>query len=124
MLAFDDVETADARGDVNADLVEVGIFGLPVRGFDGEVRSSQSDLDEATHFFQFFFLDPAERIEVFDFTGDLAVKAGGVKLRDKANAALAGEEVLPAFLRADAKSADQSNTRNDYAVSQLFNAPC
>src|SRR5580692_8618469 len=103
VLAFDDVETADAGGDVNADFVEVRIFGLPVGGFDGEVRTGQGDLNEAAHFFQFFFLDPLEGIEVFDFTGDLAVKAGGVELRDDANAALAGYEVLPGFLRADAQ---------------------
>ena len=124
VLAFDDVETADAGGNVDADFVEVRIRGLPVRGFYGEVRSSQSDLDEAAHFFQFFFLDPLERIEVFDFAGDFAVEAGGIKLRDRANAALAGEEVFPGFLRADAQRADKSNTRNDYPASQRFNAPC
>src|ERR1700722_6792352 len=124
VLAFDDVETADAGRDVDADFVEVRIFGLPVGGFYGEIRSRESDLDEAAHFFQFFFLDPLEGIEVLDFTGDLAVKAGGVELRDDTNAALAGYEVLPGFLRADAQRADQSNTRNDYPASQLCNAPC
>jgi hypothetical protein len=124
MLALNDVETADAGGDVNADFVEVRILGFPVGGFYGEVRSSQSDLDEAAHFLQFFFLDPLEGIEVFDFAGDLAVKVRGIKLRDEANAALAGEEVFPGFLRADAQRADQSNTRNDYPASQVFDAPC
>src|SRR5580693_4994522 len=124
MLALNDVETADAGGDVDADFVEVRIFGLPVGRFYGKVRSSQSDLDEAAHFFQFFFLDPPEGIEVFDFAGDLAVKVCGIKLRDEANAALAGEEVFPGFLRADAQRADKSNTRNDYPASQVFDAPC
>ena len=41
-----------------------------------------------------------------------------------ANAALPGHEVLPAFLRADAQRADQSNARNDYPASQSFDAPC
>ena len=124
MLALDDVETADAGGNVDADFIEVRILGLPVRGFYGEVRAGQSHLNEAAHFFQFFFLDPPEGIEVFDFAGDLAVEAGGVELRDRADAALPGDEVFPGFLRADAQRADQSNTRNDYTASQLFNAPC
>ena len=124
VLALDDVETADAGGDVDADFVEVRILGLPVGGFYGEVRSSESHLNEAAHFFQFFFFDPPEGIEVFYFAGDFAVKAGGIELRDMANAALAGDEVLPRFLRADAQRADQSNTRNDYPVSQDCDAPC
>ena len=45
-------------------------------------------------------------------------------MRYRAYAAFSGDEVLPAFLRADAQRADQSNTRNDYPASQLFNAPC
>jgi len=75
-------------------------------------------------FFSSFFFDPHERIEVFYFAGDLAVKTRGIELGDTANAALAGDEVLPRFLRADAQRADQSNTRNDYPASQVFDAPC
>ncbi len=107
VLAFDDVETADAGGNVNADFVEVRIRGLPVRGFYGEIRAGQSDLDEAAHFFQFFFLNPLEGIEVLDLAGDFAVEARGIKMRDRANAALPGQEVFPGFLRADAQRADQ-----------------
>jgi hypothetical protein len=81
-------------------------------------------LNEAAHFFQFFFLDPTEGIEILDFTGDFAIETSGIKLRNGTDAALTGEEIFPGFLRADAQRADQSNTRNDYPVSQLSKAPC
>src|SRR5271163_2927843 len=124
VFAFDDVESADAGRNVDAGFIQVGVFRFPTRGFHREIRRCESHLNEAAHFCQFLFLNPPERIEILDFAGDRAVKAGGIKLRDRANAALSGEEVLPRFLRADAQGTDQSNTRNDYAASQLSNAPC
>ena len=59
-------------------------------------------MDEPPHFFQFFFLYPAERIEIVDFTGDAAVKRGGIKMSDWADATFAGEQVAPDFIGANA----------------------
>src|SRR5205823_10075360 len=106
MLALDDVESTDAGRNVNADFVEVGILGLPVRGLHGKIRPRQRDLDEARHFLEFFFFDPLEGVEVFHFAGDLAVETSGVEMCDGRNAAASGDEVPPAFLRADTQRAD------------------
>src|SRR6267154_4350904 len=73
-------------------------------------------------FFSSFFY-PAKRIEVFDFAGDAAVEAGGIKTGDGGDTADPGEKVLPAFFRADAQRADQSNTRDDNSASQRFQLP-
>ena len=70
------------------------------------VRASERNLDEAAHFLQFFFLDPLERIEIFHFAGDGAIKCSRIEMRDRPNPADAGDEVLPAFLCADAQCAD------------------
>jgi hypothetical protein len=123
VFAFNDVESADAGGYVDANLIEIGLFGGPVRGLDGEVGSSQSDLDEAAHFLEFFFLNPQKGIEVLHFAGDFAVKIGGIEKRNGADAALAGEEVFPCLLRTDAQRTDQSNARNYYPASQNSTLP-
>src|SRR5262249_8080298 len=79
--------------------------------------AGQGHLDEARHFLQFFFLDPAVRVEILDFAGDTAVEAGGVKACDAGDAAHTGDEILPAFFGADAESADQADTGYDDAAS-------
>ena len=95
----------------------------PVGRFDGEIGAGQGDLDEAPHFFQFFFLDPLERIEVFHLAGDAAIESGGIKERDGANPAFTGDEIFPSFLRADTQRADESNARYNNAASQRFVLP-
>ena len=124
VLALDDVESADAGRNVDADFIEVGIFALPAGHLHGEIGACQSHLNEAAHLFQFFFFDPAEGVEIFYFAARWAVECGGVKVRNGADAAFTGQEVGPAFLGADAQRADQSNARYDYTASQLFGAPC
>src|SRR5437773_6526760 len=106
VLALNDVKSPDAGGNVNAYFVEIRIFPFPVRGLHRKVRARQRDLDEPRHFFEFFFLDPLKGVEVFHFAGDLADEAGGVEMRNRRNAAASGDEVSPAFLRADAQRAD------------------
>src|SRR5438445_569081 len=83
----------------------------------------ESELDEPPHFFQFFFLNPAEGIEVLHFAGDLAVKRSRIKMSDRPNAANPRDEVLPTFVCADAKCADQPNSRYHYPASHGFQAP-
>ena len=52
------------------------------------------------------------------FAGDAAIEAGGVKLRDRADAALPGQQILPDFFGADAQRADQSDTRYHNPAAQ------
>src|ERR1700676_740976 len=124
MFALDDVETTDTGGNVHANFVEVRVFLFPTGHLDGKIRAGQGHLDKAAHFFQFFFFNPAERIEIFYFAADLAVEARGIKQRDRTHAALTRDEGRPTLLRAGAQRADQSNARHNYTASQLFGAPC
>src|ERR1700738_1591519 len=123
VLAFDDVQPADPGGNIHADFVEVRLLWFPVGHAHRKIRAGQSDLDEPPHFFQFFFLDPLEGVEVFHFTRDAAVETGGVKAGDGSDATDAGQKILPTFLRADAQRADQSNTRDHNAARQRFLLP-
>ena len=82
VFALDDVESADARGHIHANLIQVRLLRLPLRHFHGEIGGGQGDLDEPPHFFQFFFLDPLERVEVLYFARDLAIEFGGIKMSD------------------------------------------
>ena len=97
---------------------------LPVNGPSAYPRAGQCHLDEPPHLFQFFFFNPPEGVKPFDFAADAAIETRGVKAGDARNPADSSQKVLPAFLRADAQRADQSNTRDNYPASQLFHAPC
>src|SRR5258706_1547249 len=87
------------------------------------IRSGQGQLDEAAHFFQFFFLNPLERIEVFYFAGNSAVERGSIELGDWPNAADTGYEVFPTLVRANTQRADQPNSRHHYPASHSSPAP-
>src|SRR6266550_2703115 len=107
-----------------AEFVEIRILGLPVSRFHGKIRAGQPNLDEARHFLEFFFFDPLEGVEVLHLAAEFAIETGSVERRDRGDAAASGEEVSPAFLRADAQRADQPNTRNDYPASHRSDTPC
>src|SRR5436305_2349706 len=106
MLALDDVESTDAGRNVNAHFIEVRILRLPVGGLHGKIRPGQRNLNEARHLLEFFFFDPLEGVEVFHFSGDFAIESGGVEMCNGRNAAASGDEVPPAFLRADSQRAN------------------
>ncbi len=123
MFALNDVESADAGRNVDANLIQIRILRFPVGGLHRKIRAGQRDLNETRHLLEFFFLDPLKGVEVLHFAGNLAVEAGGVEMRDRRDATASGDEVPPAFLRADTQRADQSNTRNNYPATQGFHAP-
>src|SRR5271163_4130483 len=118
MFALDDVESADAGADVHAGGIGDFRSDLQAGHFHGEIGGGQSELDEAPGLLQLFFLEPVERIEIADFTGDAAVEGRGVKMSDGANAAFAGEQVAPDFFGANAAAANQSNARNHNSTIQ------
>ena len=70
-------------------------------------------------FFSSFFSIHRKGSKFFTSPAILQSKSVVSKCVIVAHAALAGDEVLPAFLRADTQRADQSNARNDYPASQL-----
>ena len=79
-------------------------------------------MDEAAHLLQFFFLDELQRVEILDFSRDLAGELGCIKLRDACHAALACEQVAPDLFRGVPHPADQTNA-SDYDPSrQLLSA--
>ena len=74
-------------------------------------------MDEAAHLLQFFFLDELQRVEILDFSRDLAGELGCIKLRDACPAALACEQVASDLLRGVPHPADQTNA-SDYDPSR------
>ena len=79
-------------------------------------------MDEAAHFFQLFFSDELQRIEILDFGGDLAGKLGRIKLGYPCHSAFTGEQVLPHFFRGVAHGADEPYASNYDPTSQLLPA--
>ena len=122
VLAFDHVESADSAGHIHA-----GRFGdfrrdFQLRHAHGEIRRCQGKLDKPRDFLEFFFLGPVERIEIADFPGDGAVETGGIKMGDRANAALSRQEIFPNLIGADSQTADQSDTRYYNPAAHLINS--
>src|SRR5271170_6853831 len=118
MLALDDVESADAGADVHARGIRDFRSDFQAGHFHGEIGGGQSELDEAPGLLQLFFLEPVERIEIADFSGDAAVEGRGVKMSDGANAALARQQIAPDFFGANAAAANQPNARNHNTTIQ------
>src|SRR5438876_5432743 len=57
MLALDNVESAYARSNVNADILSILRSNLQARHVDCFFRCREGKVDEASHFFHFFFFD-------------------------------------------------------------------
>ena len=100
---FDRADAADAGAEVHADALGVGLRDFQPRILDGLDAGGHAELDEAVHAARFLFGN-AERggIEILDLAGDGGGKAGGIELRDAADAAFAGEDVAPVFSDTDA----------------------
>ncbi len=118
MLAFDHIESADARADKNTRaLRDVGTH-LQFRHFHREVRGRQGQLDKPAHLLQFFFLDPRQRIEILHFPGNAAVEARGIKLRNRPDARLPAGNILPGLFGADTAPANQPHTGDHHTTFQ------
>ena len=118
MLAFDHVEPADAGGDIDTGRIRSFRLQFEASHLHREFGSRESKLDEPTHFFQFFFFYPDERIEIADFTGDAAVKRGCIKMGDWADTTFAGQKVAPDLVGPNAAPADQPYARHDNSAVQ------
>ena len=96
---------ADAFGIFAGDF-QSGVFeGIDARG--------HAQLDEAVHFARFFFRHVAHGIEVFDFAGHGAGKAGGIELGNGVDTALAGNDIGPVLVDAVAERGDNAHAGND-----------
>src|SRR5258708_13213389 len=82
--------------------------------FHRGIRSGQGQLDEAAHFFQFFFLNPLERIEVFYFAGNSAVDRGSIELGAWPNAPDTAYEVFSTLVLATTPRAAHTNSLHPY----------
>ena len=122
MFAFDDIETSDAGSDVHSDSRRKLRSYFQPRHRHGFIRGGESQVDEASHFLGFFFLDEVQRVEVLYLGGDLAGKVGGVKLGDARHPTFAGEKVLPRVFRGIAHATDQAQTGNNDPSTQLLPA--
>ncbi len=120
VLAFDDVEPADARTDVNADALVILRRDLESRHFHGFIGGGDRHVNEAPHLLDFFFLDEVQRVEVLDLGGDLAGEGGGVKPGNPGDAAFAGKHGLPHVSREVAHAADQAEAGDYDPASQIY----
>src|SRR5207244_1782298 len=84
------------------------------------VRRGNGQVDEAPHFFHFFFFDEIQRIEIPDFGSDLAGMLRRVELADPADAAFTRQKVLPNLFSLVADRADQAEPGYDDSSRQLL----
>ncbi len=115
MFALDDVESADAGADVDADHLGVFRGDFQLRHFNGFVGGGDGEVNEAAHLLHIFFFDEVEGIEVEDLGCDLASEGGSVEPSDATDAALAGDDGLPDCIGGAPKGADEADAGNDDA---------
>ena len=118
VLALDDVESADAAGDIHAGIVRNFRGDFQAGHFHREIRGGNGELDEPAHLLEFFFsiqsrdrnprTSPAMRQ-----SNSVASKCG-----DRSDAAASGQQVFPGLFGADSASADQPDARNDNSTVQ------
>jgi hypothetical protein len=102
------LESANARTDVNAGGIRKLRSNFQLGLLHREIRSGERQLDESPGFLQFFFLEPVQRLEIFHFAGDAAIECRRIKMRNRADAALAREQVAPDFFGSNAATAHQA----------------
>src|SRR5215469_11298501 len=119
MLAFYNVESADARSDVDTDRIRNRRRNLQARHTQRKIRAGDGDLNEPAHLLQFFLGDPVQRVEITDFRGDATIKAGGVKLSDRADTTRPRDQSFPNLIGADAESTNEADTCYHYPTPQL-----
>src|SRR5439155_325061 len=86
------------------------------------IRRGHSQVDEAAHLLQFFFVDKLQRIEILDFCSDPAGKTGAIKMRNTGYAAFCGEQIAPDLFCSVPNRADQADASDYDATSQLLPA--
>src|SRR5437868_6369310 len=85
IAASDGAEAADPRTDERPDIGRVLPGDLQLRIVNGELGGGDRVLDEEVHLLDDLLLDPRERIEPLDFSGNLRGVRGHVETRHAAD---------------------------------------
>ena len=98
------------------------IFSQSIAGFQAAVRyglasSRQPVMDKGVHVAGFFFSDVVADGEPFDFAGNFARKASGIKFGDQPDARLASQQVRPVFGNGVSNGADTTQTSHYNAAT-------
>ena len=122
VFALDHFESADAAADVDTDRLGDIRCDLRSPNLHRKVARGDSEVDEPAHLLDFFLVNVMERIEVLDFTGDAAVIAGGIELRDGTDSVAACENspsTFPPFPipKADNKPTPVTTTLREICIS-------
>ncbi|MGC1583241.1 MAG: hypothetical protein WA766_17285, partial [Candidatus Acidiferrales bacterium] len=96
---------------------------LQLRHLDGKVSGGHGQLNEPAHFLDFFFLNPKQRVEAANFAGYPAIEIRSIEMGDRADAALAGDDIFPYFIGADATSANEADTCHHNTAIQCAISP-
>ena len=119
VLALDDVESADAGADVDADAVAVLSRDLRPECSIASCGGGEGEVDEAAHLAGLFFVHEEERVEVLDLGGEADGMAGEIEGLDLGHAALAGQQAFPDLRGGFADPADKPEAGDDDATLLL-----
>src|SRR5581483_529837 len=118
VLALDDLEPADAAADVDAHAVTPFGRDGQARVGHGEVRSRDSELDEAGGLADVLLFHVPLRVEIFHFTGEARGKAGGIEELDVVDAAAPLADSAPRLFGANANGTKKTNAGDDNSARQ------
>ena len=111
VLALDDVETADAGTDVDADGLGVLWRDLEAGVLHGLLCGGHGEVDEAAHLAGLLLLHEGVHVEVLDFGGDTDRVTGEIESGDLSHATLSDEQALPYLRCGVAHPAEEPHAR-------------
>src|ERR1051326_5273655 len=112
MFTFDDSKSADTGTDEYACTLRQIPVNRQVRLFHRTFGGGNRVMDERVHFLDVFFLEPAERIEVFDLGGDLGGKLRGIETGDSGDAAAPFAQAFPRVFSSRSQRRYQTDARD------------
>ena len=120
MLAFNNRKSADTRTyEYTCTLCQLRT-NCQSRLFHRTLGGGNRIVDEGVHLLDVFFVEPAERIEVFDLSGNLGGKLRGVETGDPGDTAASFAKAFPGFFGSRSQRRYQTDA-SDHDSSLLQN---
>jgi hypothetical protein len=115
---LDHRQATDAGADVDADALGIGLRRVEPGVAQRLDAGRHAEMDEGIHPARFLRGQVGGDVEVLHFAGNLRLERRGIELRDAADPALSGKQVVPGFGNAIPNRRDKSQTGDDHTASR------
>ena len=119
-LLLDGADAADARSDIDAEALRLdGAFSIEAGILHGFVRGDERKLREAVVVLCLCLAEHGFSVEALDLGCDLDAEIRRIEGRDLADAALAGNQGIPALVCSETDGRDSADAGNDNSAVHI-----